>query len=162
MVAPASPRASNRDYSEFWSDFELIAARHGDAGKLKADVERAIAGKAAEARIGEAQPEQVVLRALRDRQWAARGGIVFRVFWWGFHLEIPSPDLKIFAAQPGEIVRTLEAIAASAPALVPYVLAAIGFLNTYPALLRRIDAGRGIYVGMLWSAPGLFVPSPVR
>jgi hypothetical protein len=57
---------------------------------------------------------------------------------------------------------TLEAIALSAPALAPHFLAAIGFLNVYQTLLRSIDAGKGIYVAMLWNAPGLFVPSPVR
>jgi hypothetical protein len=151
-----------RDYSEFWAEFELDAAKHQDMARLKADVERAIAAHAADARGGERQPEQVILRALRDGQSAARGGIVFRVFWWGFHFEIPAPDLRALGEDRTQLVRALESIASSAPALTPHLLAAIGFLSVYPSLLQRVDTGKGIYVGMLWNAPGLFVPTPVK
>ncbi|HMJ16243.1 MAG TPA: hypothetical protein VK524_32740 [Polyangiaceae bacterium] len=151
-----------RDYSEFWAELELNATKDQDIARLKAEVERAIAAGAVERRAGERQPEQVFLRALRDGQCAARGGIVFRVFWWGFHLEIPSPDLNALPRDLSQIVGTLEAIAASAPALAPHLLAAVGFMSVHCSLLKRIDDGRGVYVGMLWNAPGSFVPTPVR
>ncbi|HMJ13918.1 MAG TPA: hypothetical protein VK524_21015 [Polyangiaceae bacterium] len=77
--------------SEFWAEVEQLAAAYQEIGKLKAEIERA--GRRARGRHarGGSHPKQVVLRALRERQAEARGGIVFRVSWWGFHLTWLTP-----------------------------------------------------------------------
>ena len=164
MLKPpsAEPAETERDYTDFWSEFELAAADLPELGRLKAGIERAIAAQATRTRIGDDQSQYVLLRALRGAQRSAHGGIAFRIFWWGFHIEIPSPDLDLFAHDTTGIVDALKAITASAPALHPHLLATVGFLTTHVALLRRLDTGKGVYVAMLWSAAGLFAPTRVK
>jgi hypothetical protein len=147
---------------KLWLDLETLALQHPELAKIKTEIERAIASRALDSHAVDLQREHALLRALRDKQGLPCGALIFRIFWWGFHIEIPSPELRIAATHRGDPALDFEPFALAVAALGSHVYSALGFLNVYSALLQQIDKGRGLYLMMLWNAPGLFLPSPIK
>src|SRR3712207_6710788 len=85
---------------------------------------------------------------------SARQGTVARAFWWGFHIQISHDTLVLFT-------ETLSAIAAVIGSILPSpwsrVVAIV--IQVLMRLLKGLDRGRGVYIRMLWVAPGIFVPT---
>lgn len=97
-------------------------------------------------------------------------------FFWGFHIVIPHEamvyldtaigigliaDAAALGAVMGKAIAA--AVAAGAAASVPiagWILAGV-FLQLMAtwAICHAVDKGNGIYLSMLWIAPGIFVPT---
>jgi hypothetical protein len=92
----------------------------------------------------------------------SKGGTVVRTFWWGFHVQISKEDLDVVLSA-GMTVNTIAmTIGGGIPGpQQPFFLLIGGFIIAAIAALRAMDRGRGIYISMLWWAPGAFVPTPV-
>jgi hypothetical protein len=93
---------------------------------------------------------------------AVRGGTVVRTFWWGFHIQISHEDLNTFLNSFEPINAVIGAIGGGIPSpAAPWIALAAAFIAGALQLLRTLDKGRGVYVSMLWWAPGVFVPTTV-
>jgi caspase domain-containing protein len=92
---------------------------------------------------------------------APTGAPIVRTFFWGFHIEISSQNLRDFLS----VATPLNAIAAvigpvTGPA-APFMLAAAAFVAGALELLRNLDKGAGVYISMSWFVPGVFIPTTV-
>jgi hypothetical protein len=91
-----------------------------------------------------------------------RGGSVFRVFWWGCHLQASPEDLRFLytATDPNGVIVTFlrQVIPASYQWLITLIA---GFVVVSTQVLRAADRGRGVYISMSWFAPGILVPTTV-
>jgi hypothetical protein len=92
----------------------------------------------------------------------ARGGVVVRTFWWGFHIEIDHPTLVtvLNAADTANTLIGLIGGGVPSPA-APFIAAAAAFVAGSIAVVRSLDAGNGVYISMSWFAPGVFIPTTV-
>jgi hypothetical protein len=93
---------------------------------------------------------------------AVRGGSVVRTFWWGFHIQISHEDLITFLNSFEPINAVIGTIGGGIPSpAAPWIALVASFIAGALGLLRTLDKGRGVYVSMLWWAPGVFVPTTV-
>lgn len=92
----------------------------------------------------------------------ARGGVVVRAFWWGFHLEIDHPTLTSVLDSADTVNSLVGMIGGSIPSPAqPWIILVAKFVAGAHQLLRSLDHGSGIYISMSWFAPGVFVPTSV-
>ena len=84
-----------------------------------------------------------------------------RTYWWGFQVEIPHHDLEDIAAAVDPIARVIQIIGPIAGAVAPFVMLIASFVVDTLQSLRATDRGRGVYVKMMWFAPGVFTVSPI-
>lgn len=157
---PGASGGSPPDYSDFWTQADYIASRVPELGTLKAELERAIARNVIGG-VRNPRLEAAILRAIRGGHRTVYHEIVARAFWWGCHLEIPSSELAQLVSDPEYSVSALQAIGRAMPILESWLPGLGELLDAHGHLLRRIDAGQGVYVNMPWSAPGNWLPSPV-
>jgi len=77
-------------------------------------------------------------------------------------VEIPHQDLDVFLSGAMTVNAIATAIGGGIPSpAAPFFLLIGGFIVAALAALKALDRGRGIYISMLWWAPGAFVPTPV-
>jgi metacaspase-1 len=90
-----------------------------------------------------------------------RGGTVVRAFWWGFHIQFSSQDLKTFVTVGGSVSAIAAAIGPVTGPAAPFVGLAAAFVAAGMGIMRSLDRGRGVYLSMSWFAPGIFIPTSV-
>lgn len=105
-----------------------------------------------------------VLAMLRSKTIGTKtkGGTVARAFWWGFHIEISHEDLQAFLGGANAVNAIVAAIGGGIPSpAAPFIALAAAFVAATLGVLAALDKGRGVYISMLWIAPGVFVPTTV-
>lgn len=87
-------------------------------------------------------------------------------FWWGFHIYVSHANIgwALGANGAAAAVGALAAVFSAIPVVqfIGWALAAWFFANL--VVMSAMDAannGRGVWISMLWVAPGIFVPTPV-
>src|SRR5262249_33300214 len=110
---------------------------------------------------------------MRSRQ--SRGSVsrkeiamaMVKTFGWGFHIQFSHSEVVSIEdavdkiKQAGDLAEKAP-VDGNAGAYVKFVGALVSFIAGIVApLLKTIDQGNGIYVSMLWFAPGIFVPTTV-
>jgi len=101
---------------------------------------------------------------LRSKTIGARskGGTVARAFWWGFHIEVSHEDLQAFLGGANAVNTIVGAIGGGIPSpAAPFIALAAAFVAATLGVLASLDRGKGVYISMLWIAPGIFVPTTV-
>lgn len=149
------------NHEDFWSELKVLSEQYHELAALKARVEHTIISRALAEQTGVPSRKAAVLRHLREGQPIPCGMMLFRVFWWGFQVEVPSPELRGLHERRGGVA-DCHPLPAAVSALGVNALAALGFLSAHRPLLEALDRGRGVYIAMTWNAPGLFVPTTVR
>lgn len=96
---------------------------------------------------------------------APRGsGMMCRTFWWGFHLEVPHPELQDLR-HSGVTHESLRRMLALVPPRVqPHVQTLTDFVVKSFETILEIDRGAGVFISMSSFAPDLYVITavPVR
>ncbi|MFN0249067.1 MAG: hypothetical protein ACKV2T_19440 [Kofleriaceae bacterium] len=132
---------------------------------VRASVEEAMARAAREAlakHVYQVPSQADFLAMLRAPAVRSRGGTVARAFWWGFHIQISREDLMTFLSAADPINAMIGTIGGGIPSPAsPFIAIAAAFVAGALGLMRSLDRGRGVYVSMLWIAPGIFVPTSV-
>ena len=85
------------------------------------------------------------------------------LLWWGVQVVFPEPTVRYLlgiAGIEGALLGALGLLPAFAavPWLIP-VLAA--YIAVQAILIGLVDQGNGVYLSMLWVAPGIFVPTSI-
>ncbi|MBX3159457.1 MAG: hypothetical protein KF773_26030 [Deltaproteobacteria bacterium] len=110
----------------------------------------------------EVPSQQDFVEALSKPHAASRGGTIARAFWWGWHVQISHQDLQTFLNSASPINALIGAIGGGIPSpAAPFIKLAAVFVAGALQLLRGLDRGKGVYISMLWIAPGVFVPTSV-
>ncbi len=96
---------------------------------------------------------------------APRGsGMMCRTFWWGFHLEVPAPELQDLR-HSGVMHESLRRMLALVPPRVqPHAQTLTDFVVKSFETILEIDRGAGVFISMSSFAPDLYVITavPVR
>jgi hypothetical protein len=99
---------------------------------------------------------------LGDPSVAARPAqITAQAFWWGFHFVVPEELMEVWTSAGIGLGAVLAAVAPETGPAAPFVWLAGAYLAAEFELAKRVNRGRGVYVSMLWVAPGIFLPTPV-
>jgi hypothetical protein len=92
---------------------------------------------------------------------AAFGAPIVRTFFWGFHIEISSNDLRQFLSVADPVNAIIASIGPMTGPAAPFIAIAALFIAGALQWLRSSDHGNGVYVSMSWFAPGAFVVTTV-
>lgn len=89
-------------------------------------------------------------------------GVVGRVYWWGFNIEISHSALTKFINSADPINTIISNIGGSIPSPVaPWIKLVALFIAGALKSLKTLDKNRGVYISMSWFAPGIFIPTSV-
>lgn len=93
---------------------------------------------------------------------SSAAGVVARVYWWGFHIQISHDDLERILSAADVSGTMIAALHGEIPGpAAPFVGLAAAFVASTHDRVRSLDRGRGVYISMAWIAPSVFVPTSV-
>lgn len=85
---------------------------------------------------------------------------VARTYPWGFHIQLSHDEVTAVVDGATDINAMVDqAAVAIPPPAGPIVKTVAQFIKLALAILHAVDKGKGVYISMLWAAPGLFIPT---
>ena len=88
--------------------------------------------------------------------------VIVEAYPWGFHFRIPESVMGQFTDTGSAAAKFTGAIAPFTGPAAPYIAAAAAYCALEMSLMKSVDHGRGVYLSMLWVAPGVFVPTSLE
>jgi metacaspase-1 len=104
----------------------------------------------------------VLARAVKP---APRGaGMVCRIFWWGFHLEIPHGEVEAMTRSGIDQLALARMLKVVPHRAAPHVGTLVDFVVRTFSNIKQLDRGGGVFISMSSFAPDLYVTTaaPVR